>query len=160
MTTLSTCVYPTKYFGNCAITTANDKLFNLSLNTDLYCPDYIQLQDKQVVINVLTLLDGDIQKYNLPLCLNGTSFQISVWEALRTIPYGTTVSYAKLAEMVGKPKAVRAVATACANNPIAVIIPCHRVIYSNGKIGNYRWDKHTKAKLLGMETKFLLSGKQ
>jgi AraC family transcriptional regulator of adaptative response/methylated-DNA-[protein]-cysteine methyltransferase len=88
---------------------------------------------------------------DLPLDLRATAFQMRVWEALRRIPRGETRSYAQLAESLGKPTAVRAVARACATNPIAVVVPCHRVIGSNGKLTGYRWGIERKKKLLEIE---------
>ncbi|MGE4396225.1 MAG: methylated-DNA--[protein]-cysteine S-methyltransferase, partial [Sulfurimonas sp.] len=77
------------------------------------------------------------QTFTLPLSPSGTEFQKGVWNTLLKIPYGKTVSYAKEAQMLGSPKAVRAVANANGKNPIAILIPCHRVISSNGSIGGY-----------------------
>lgn len=87
----------------------------------------------------------------LTLDLHGTEFQIKVWESLQTIPIGSTISYKDLANYIGKPKAIRAVASACANNKIAVLIPCHRVVASSGKLAGYRWGLERKEKLLALE---------
>ncbi|HEY1501682.1 MAG TPA: bifunctional DNA-binding transcriptional regulator/O6-methylguanine-DNA methyltransferase Ada [Acidobacteriaceae bacterium] len=89
--------------------------------------------------------------FDLPLDLRATAFQMRVWEALRRIPRGETRSYAQLAASIGQPTAVRAVARACATNPVAVIVPCHRVIGSNGKPTGYRWGLERKKKLLDIE---------
>lgn len=83
--------------------------------------------------------------------LRATAFQMRVWEALRRIPRGETMTYAELARSLGHPKAVRAVARACATNPVAVVVPCHRVIGSNGKPTGYRWGIERKVKLLELE---------
>jgi AraC family transcriptional regulator of adaptative response/methylated-DNA-[protein]-cysteine methyltransferase len=88
---------------------------------------------------------------DLPLDLRATAFQMRVWEALRRIPRGETRSYAQLAKSLGQPTAVRAVARACATNPVAVIVPCHRVIGSDGKLTGYRWGLDRKKKLLELE---------
>jgi AraC family transcriptional regulator of adaptative response/methylated-DNA-[protein]-cysteine methyltransferase len=88
---------------------------------------------------------------DLPLDLRATAFQMRVWEALRHIPRGETRSYAQLAASLGQPTAVRAVARACATNPVAVVVPCHRVIGSNGKLTGYRWGVERKKKLLEIE---------
>jgi AraC family transcriptional regulator of adaptative response/methylated-DNA-[protein]-cysteine methyltransferase len=88
---------------------------------------------------------------DLPLDLRATAFQMRVWEALRRIPRGETRSYAQLAASLGQPTAVRAVARACATNPVAVVIPCHRVIGSDGKLTGYRWGVERKKKLLELE---------
>ena len=88
---------------------------------------------------------------DLPLDLRATAFQMRVWEALRRIPRGETRSYGELAASLGQPTAVRAVARACAANPVAVVVPCHRVIGKDGKPTGYRWGIERKEKLLRME---------
>ncbi|MFY6882865.1 methylated-DNA--[protein]-cysteine S-methyltransferase [Acinetobacter baumannii] len=87
----------------------------------------------------------------LPLNLAGTPFQLQVWEALLTIPEGQLRTYQDIAEQIGKPKAVRAVATAIGQNPIAYLIPCHRVICATGMVGEYHWQKGRKLALLAWE---------
>nr|WP_250621504.1 methylated-DNA--[protein]-cysteine S-methyltransferase [Acinetobacter pittii] len=87
----------------------------------------------------------------LPLNLAGTPFQLQVWEALLTIPEGQLRTYQDIAEQIGKPKAVRAVATAIGQNPIAYLIPCHRVIRATGMVGEYYWQKGRKLALLAWE---------
>jgi AraC family transcriptional regulator, regulatory protein of adaptative response / methylated-DNA-[protein]-cysteine methyltransferase len=87
----------------------------------------------------------------LPLDVRGTAFQQRVWEALRSIPYGQVRSYREVAEMIGEPTAVRAVARACASNPVALVIPCHRVVRSNGELSGYRWGVERKQELLRRE---------
>jgi AraC family transcriptional regulator of adaptative response/methylated-DNA-[protein]-cysteine methyltransferase len=88
---------------------------------------------------------------DLPLDLRATAFQARVWQALRQIPRGQTRSYAEIARAVGQPSAARAVARACATNPVAIAIPCHRVIGSDGSLTGYRWGTERKEKLLSME---------
>jgi AraC family transcriptional regulator of adaptative response/methylated-DNA-[protein]-cysteine methyltransferase len=88
---------------------------------------------------------------DLPLDVRGTAFQVSVWEHLRTIPAGTTATYTQVADAIGRPTAVRAVAKACGANPVAVAIPCHRVVRSDGSLGGYRWGVERKAALLAAE---------
>ncbi len=90
---------------------------------------------------------------DLPIDIQGTVFQQRVWRALRDIPAGATLSYSEVAQKIGKPKAVRAVASACAGNSIAVLIPCHRVVRSNGELSGYRWGIARKAELLKREVK-------
>lgn len=87
----------------------------------------------------------------LTLDLRGTDFQKRVWHELRRIPFGQTASYAEIAERIGQPTAVRAVATAVAQNPLAVIIPCHRVIHSDGSLGQYHWGQDLKKRLIAWE---------
>jgi AraC family transcriptional regulator of adaptative response/methylated-DNA-[protein]-cysteine methyltransferase len=88
---------------------------------------------------------------DLPLDLRATAFQMRVWEALRRIPRGETRTYKQVAQSLGQPTAVRAVARACATNPVAVVIPCHRVIGSDGKPTGYRWGLKRKEQLLDLE---------
>jgi len=85
--------------------------------------------------------------------IRGTAFQHRVWDALRRIPPGQTRSYAEIAELIGQPKAVRAVASACAANPLAVAIPCHRVVRTDGSLSGYRWGIGRKKALLDREHK-------
>jgi AraC family transcriptional regulator of adaptative response/methylated-DNA-[protein]-cysteine methyltransferase len=87
----------------------------------------------------------------LALDVRGTVLQLQVWNALRTIPAGRTVTYTELARMVGRPRAVRAVANACAANPVAVVIPCHRVVRCDGGLGGYYWGIERKRTLLRWE---------
>jgi AraC family transcriptional regulator, regulatory protein of adaptative response / methylated-DNA-[protein]-cysteine methyltransferase len=82
----------------------------------------------------------------------GTAFQRSVWDELRQIPAGATVSYRDIAERIGRPEATRAVAQACAANPIAVLVPCHRVVRADGQLGGYRWGPGRKTVLLQRES--------
>ena len=96
-------------------------------------------------------LRGKRQRFDLPLDIAATAFQQRVWEALRRIPYGQTRSYAQIAEAVGSPRAVRAVANACASNPVALAIPCHRVVQKSGALAGYRWGTARKAMLLDAE---------
>lgn len=103
------------------------------------------------VEQVLHLLEAPQQAVDLPLDIQGTAFQQQVWQALRTIAPGTTVSYGDVAKSIGKPQAVRAVANACANNHIAVAIPCHRVVGSDGSLRGYRWGRDRKQALLSKE---------
>ncbi len=88
---------------------------------------------------------------DLPLDLQASAFQLRVWEALRRIPYGQTMTYAQVASAIGQPKAYRAVAQACAANPVALATPCHRVVSSDGSLGGYRWGVERKRALLEQE---------
>jgi AraC family transcriptional regulator of adaptative response/methylated-DNA-[protein]-cysteine methyltransferase len=100
---------------------------------------------------VAALVDGTHAGADLPLDVRGTAFQQRVWEALRTIPAGCTVSYAELAARLGMPQGARAVAGACAANPVAVLIPCHRVVRGDGALSGYRWGIDRKRRLLERE---------
>lgn len=96
-------------------------------------------------------LSGERPQLQLPLDIQATLFQRRVWEILQQIPYGETRSYAEIARLAGKPKAVRAVGGACGANPVAVAIPCHRALRSGGSLGGYRWGLSRKAQLLETE---------
>ncbi len=89
--------------------------------------------------------------FDVPVKLSGTAFEIAVWNALKTIPWGHTASYGRVASMIGRPKAARAVGNACGRNPIPVIIPCHRVLKANGQIGGYTGGVEIKSALLAIE---------
>jgi AraC family transcriptional regulator of adaptative response/methylated-DNA-[protein]-cysteine methyltransferase len=100
---------------------------------------------------LLASLRGEDTTIDLPLDIRATAFQKRVWEALRTIPAGETRSYTDVARTIGNPKAVRAVARACASNPVAVVVPCHRVVSKSGESSGYRWGVERKKKLLEQE---------
>ena len=106
---------------------------------------------KEEVTAILRGMEGERAILKLPLDLRASAFQMRVWSELRKIPYGETRSYAEVAKAVGNPNAVRAVARACATNPVAFVNPCHRVIASDGKLSGYKWGIERKAKLLKQE---------
>ena len=108
-------------------------------------------QFEQWMARVVGLIETPAQGADLPLDVRGTAFQQRVWEALRAIPPGSTASYAEIAARIGAPKAVRAVAQACAANALAVAIPCHRVVKSDGALSGYRWGVARKRELLDRE---------
>ena len=95
--------------------------------------------------------DARTARADLPLSLRGTPFQVEVWEALRTIPAGQTRSYAEVAAQVGRPTAYRAVAQACARNPVPIVVPCHRVVSSDGSLGGFSGGVWRKEELLKRE---------
>ncbi|HLH85726.1 MAG TPA: methylated-DNA--[protein]-cysteine S-methyltransferase [Thermoplasmataceae archaeon] len=105
--------------------------------------------DNSYLEGILAYLDG--VQVNLPLDLKGTEFQKKVWSAIKKIPYGTTATYSELASSIGKPKAYRAVANACASNPVPLIVPCHRVIKKSGDLGGYGLGIEKKKELLAFE---------
>ena len=104
-----------------------------------------------LVAKVVGFVEAPAQGLDLPLDLRGTAFQQRVWEALRKIPAGRTATYTDIAKRIGRPKAVRAVAAACADNPVAVAIPCHRVVRLDGNLAGYRWGIARKRALLDKE---------
>lgn len=106
---------------------------------------------EQLVAQVVGFIEAPALGLDLPLDLRGTAFQERVWQALRDIPAGSTASYAQIAERIGAPKSFRAVAQACGANSLAVAIPCHRVVRSNGELSGYRWGVERKQQLLARE---------
>jgi AraC family transcriptional regulator of adaptative response/methylated-DNA-[protein]-cysteine methyltransferase len=106
---------------------------------------------EQHVAAIIAAITDHPAAIDLPLDLRATAFQARVWQALRQIPRGQTRSYAELAQAIGQPTAVRAVARACATNPVAIAVPCHRVIGSDGSLTGYRWGIERKKKLLALE---------
>lgn len=108
---------------------------------------------ERLVAQVVGLIEQPNIGIDLPLDVRGTAFQQRVWQALRQIPAGETASYAQIAERIGSPKSVRAVAGACAANTLAVAIPCHRVVRSDGALSGYRWGVERKRELLGREAR-------
>jgi AraC family transcriptional regulator, regulatory protein of adaptative response / methylated-DNA-[protein]-cysteine methyltransferase len=113
------------------------------------------MSDQAVVADALlcvnNLLNDQPNHHDIPSDIRATAFQQRVWDALRTIPRGTTLSYSAIAQQIGQPTASRAVAQACASNPLAIIVPCHRVVAQSGARGNYRWGSQRKATLLAYE---------
>jgi AraC family transcriptional regulator of adaptative response/methylated-DNA-[protein]-cysteine methyltransferase len=103
------------------------------------------------VRRVVDCVNGGDAHPDIALDIRGTAFQAKVWETLRRIPRGETRSYAQIAQAMKQPNAVRAVANACASNPVAVIVPCHRVVRSDGALGGYRWGIKRKERLLASE---------
>ena len=98
--------------------------------------------------------EGTLTKFSLPLHLKGTDFQLKVWDEMQRIPYCTTVTYGELATRVGNAKACRAVAGACHNNPVCIVVPCHRVIAADGTLGGYSLGVDMKQYLHDLETSF------
>ena len=110
-----------------------------------------QLTLESTVTAILAYLDGSEPHLDLPLDIRATAFQRRVWQELQKIPYGETRSYAEVAKRIGQPTASRAVARACATNPAALVIPCHRVVRESGDLGGYRWGADRKRALLERE---------
>lgn len=108
---------------------------------------------EQLVARVVALVEQPGSGRDLPLDVRGTAFQQRVWQALRDIPPGSTATYGEIAARIGRPAAVRAVARACAENPLAVAIPCHRVVRGDGALAGYRWGIERKRALLDREAK-------
>ena len=140
------------YLGAILVAQSNKGICAIALGDD---PDELvrDLQDRfpnacltgndkeyeQLIAHVVGFLEHPDTTLQLPLDIQGTAFQKRVWAALQDIPVGTTVSYTDIADKIGSPKSVRAVANACGKNNLAVAIPCHRVVRSDGSLSGYRW---------------------
>lgn len=107
---------------------------------------------RELALVLAGAIRGETNAATLPIDVAGTAFQVRVWEALRAIPSGRTVTYSQVADAIGAPRAVRAVGSACGANHVALVIPCHRVIRGDGSLGGYRWGIETKRSLLDAET--------
>lgn len=151
---LGRCLVAESERGVCAVLPGEDdallyaELASLFPNARLHPGDEIF---RQRVAQVFSHLDDHRQPFSLPLDLRGTAFQLQVWQALRQIPAGETRSYRQVAQSIGRPRAVRAVASACAANKLALVIPCHRVVREDGALSGYRWGTARKALLLARE---------
>jgi AraC family transcriptional regulator of adaptative response/methylated-DNA-[protein]-cysteine methyltransferase len=114
----------------------------------------VRPNDRMLSAQVRALLEhlrGRSPHVDLPLDVRATAFQWRVWRQLQAIPYGETRTYQQVAAAIGRPAATRAVARACATNPVALVIPCHRVVRTDGSMGGYRWGVGRKEKLLRQE---------
>lgn len=107
---------------------------------------------EQLVARVVGFVSVPTREFDLPMDVRGTAFQKRVWEALRRIPPGSTATYAEIAQRIGQPAAARAVARACASNPLAIAIPCHRVVRTGGALSGYRWGVERKSAILRRES--------
>ncbi len=140
--------------GICAITLGDDPDTLVRGFQDQFAKAHLigaDTQFERMVAQVIGFIESPGTGIDLPLDVQGTAFQQKVWRALREIPLGQTASYSQIAQRIGSPKAVRAVAGACASNKIAVAIPCHRVVRSDGNLSGYRWGVERKRALLKRE---------
>ena len=112
-------------------------------------------QHREWIEKILQSIEGKEADLDLPLDIRGTAFQQQVWQALQNIPYGETRTYREIANEIGRSKATRAIGNACGANPTAIVIPCHRVLLSDGSLGGYRWGVDRKQKLIEIEQKNL-----
>lgn len=152
---LGRCLVAESEWGICAILLGDDDATLVAELHELFpaAQDVPADADfQQRVREVIAAINSRDASLSLPLDIRGTAFQQQVWQALRAIPCGETMSYQQLASAIGKPKAVRAVASACGANKLAIVIPCHRVIRGDGALSGYRWGIARKAKLLQRET--------
>lgn len=141
--------------GLCAVRIGtNEAALELEIATEFKHANLIRdegaMTDVMTALRALALNGSDA---NLPLDIRGTAFQARVWQALREIPSGQTRTYTEVAGEIGSPRAARAVASACASNPIALAIPCHRVIRGDGSLAGYAWGLEVKEQLLDLEAR-------
>ena len=152
---MSTTYYTTipSPIGELLLTSDGRSLTGLEMSP--FTPPIRGQRDKSPFEDIIGQLDeyftGARKSFDVPLRASGTPFQLRVWAGLREIPYGRTISYGELARRIGNPRAMRAVGRANGSNPIAVIVPCHRVIGANGTLTGYGGGLDRKAKLLALE---------
>ena len=141
--------------GICAVRLGDDEntmrdVLNNEYSNVCFVEDDARL-NQFIEIIARSIDENEDRVLDLPLDLRGTDFQREVWQTLRTVPRGQTRTYTQLAEMIGKPSAVRAVASACAANGVALLVPCHRIVRRDGSLSDFRWSVSRKAKLLHLE---------
>ncbi len=143
--------------GPLLVTLQQDHLTNVSIDqqkrTVPIQPEWIYDEKpfRSLALQFHEYFQGQRQQFDIPIRLHGTPFQVLVWKALQSIPYGATTTYGEVAKQIGNPKAVRAVGMANGQNPIPIIVPCHRVIGSNGKLTGFGGGLHNKSLLLSLE---------
>jgi AraC family transcriptional regulator of adaptative response/methylated-DNA-[protein]-cysteine methyltransferase len=143
--------------GVCAVTLGDEpEHLEAALEEEYPAATRVRAKDpsnslRTLVEAVVASVEGSHTASEIPLDVQGSAFQWKVWRELQKIPFGETRSYAEIADAIGSPKAVRAVASAIANNRVAVIIPCHRVIRQSGELGGYRWGLERKQSLIAKE---------
>ncbi|HEV7387802.1 MAG TPA: bifunctional DNA-binding transcriptional regulator/O6-methylguanine-DNA methyltransferase Ada [Gemmatimonadaceae bacterium] len=143
--------------GVCAVTLGDEpEHLEAALEEEYPAATRVRAKDpsnslRTLVEAVVASVEGSHKASEIPLDVQGSAFQWKVWRELQKIPFGETRSYAEIADAIGSPKAVRAVASAIANNRVAVIIPCHRVIRQSGELGGYRWGLERKQSLIAKE---------
>lgn len=137
--------------GILRIQASNEGLISVTFCLKEIEPIEENIHTKQAYKQLTEYFAGQREKFVLTLNAKGTNFQQQVWQQLMTIPTGQTRTYADIANNINNPKAVRAVGSANARNPIAIIVPCHRVIGSNGSLTGYAWGTNIKAELLALE---------
>jgi AraC family transcriptional regulator of adaptative response/methylated-DNA-[protein]-cysteine methyltransferase len=142
--------------GACAVCMgASDEAVEAALKEDYYAASLHRDDEgmKKWAEALLSYFDGHEFPQDLPLDVQATAFQWKVWKEIQSIPYGQTATYSKIAKSLGTPRATRAVARACATNPVAIVIPCHRVIGKDGSLRGYAWGVKRKKTLLSLENK-------
>lgn len=145
------------HYGTLYLHTSLDKIYQLSLTplpaatSSTPHPEELNLLQQEIILTLQQPNHPNLAEFNKKLAPQGTEFQQEVWQALLTIPCGQTRSYQEVAKMINRPKATRAVASAIGKNPINYLIPCHRVIRTDGSLGGYYWGLEEKVKVLDYE---------
>lgn len=139
--------------GDIEITEEDKSIIGVNFNTESIIEDKETELIEETYRQISEYLEGERKTFDIPIKMQGTEFQKKVWKELTKIPYGETRSYKQIAENIGNPKACRAVGMANHNNPIAIIVPCHRVIGTNNKLVGYAGGLAIKEKLLKVEQK-------
>jgi AraC family transcriptional regulator of adaptative response/methylated-DNA-[protein]-cysteine methyltransferase len=156
-TSLGTLLVGATDRGVCAVTLGNNaKTLEDALEREYPAATRVRVANPSSslalwVAEIIEAVDSDRVRLDIPLDIQASAFQWKVWRELQKIPFGETRSYSEIASAIGSPKAARAVASACANNRAAVVIPCHRVVRQTGALGGYRWGIERKRQLLAKE---------
>ena len=140
--------------GLCSVKLGDDdKRLERLLAEEFRAAEIVPSELKDLKARILAFIEGETSLARLPLDIRGTVFQRRVWDELRRIPRGETRTYAQIARAIGAPAAVRAVGSACGANPVALAVPCHRAVRTDGGMGGYAWGLQRKRKLLALEKK-------
>jgi AraC family transcriptional regulator of adaptative response/methylated-DNA-[protein]-cysteine methyltransferase len=140
--------------GLCSVKLADDARRLQRLLADEFSEaELIETEMTELKEKILAFIDGETSLARLPLDIRGTVFQRRVWDELRRIPRGETRTYQQIARAIGAPAAVRAVGSACGANPVALVVPCHRAVRTDGGLGGYAWGLSRKKRLLALEKK-------
>ena len=151
-------IHKTSTLGDLTLVADDNKLIGIYFANHKHLPQKAdwKLNNKHPILKqagkeITEYLEGERKIFSLPLHYAGTDFQQKVWQQIARIPYGKTISYMELAKRAGRPKAIRAAGTATGRNPLSIIIPCHRVIATNGTMGGFGGGMERKKKLLEVE---------
>ena len=140
--------------GLCAVKLGDDAGYLKGLLAEEFgAAELVEGELGELKAKILAFIDGEASLARLPLDIRGTVFQRRVWDELRRIPRGETRTYQEIARAIGAPAAVRAVGSACGSNPVALVVPCHRAVRTDGGLGGYAWGLKRKKKLLALEKK-------
>jgi AraC family transcriptional regulator of adaptative response/methylated-DNA-[protein]-cysteine methyltransferase len=140
--------------GLCSVKLGDDTGYLKGLLAEEFsAAELVEGELKELKTKILAFIEGEANLARLPLDIRGTVFQRRVWDELRRIPRGETRTYQEIARAVGAPAAVRAVGSACGANPVALVVPCHRAVRTDGGLGGYAWGLKRKKKLLALEKK-------